>query len=136
MKGLDGIQGPIYVGTGCVFKRHTLYGYDAPRKKKTPTKTCNCWPKWCCLNCCLRKKSKTINTKGSNTKVHDAEVSMADYALTCTEQGTRGTLNTFHSFDNILLTIFIIIRLKINKTNINFVNNMIRNRNLVKNTSI
>ncbi|KAJ0969571.1 hypothetical protein J5N97_022448 [Dioscorea zingiberensis] len=26
MKGLDGIQGPIYVGTGCVFRRQALYG--------------------------------------------------------------------------------------------------------------
>ncbi|KAI9073152.1 hypothetical protein K1719_044884 [Acacia pycnantha] len=97
MKGMDGIQGPIYVGTGCVFKRHTLYGYDAPRKKKTPTKTCNCWPKWCCCLCfCLRnKKKKSKNSRfdfedSSKTKVHDAEISMKDYALTCTEQGTKG----------------------------------------------
>ncbi|KAK9904506.1 hypothetical protein M0R45_000651 [Rubus argutus] len=48
MKGLDGIQGPIYVGTGCVFRRQALYGYDAPASKKPPSRTCNCWPKWCC----------------------------------------------------------------------------------------
>ena len=28
MKGLDGIQGPVYVGTGCVFFRQALYGYS------------------------------------------------------------------------------------------------------------
>ncbi|KAK9741825.1 hypothetical protein RND81_03G131200 [Saponaria officinalis] len=28
MKGLDGIQGPVYVGTGCCFNRQALYGYD------------------------------------------------------------------------------------------------------------
>lgn len=28
MKGLDGIQGPQYVGTGCCFNRQALYGYD------------------------------------------------------------------------------------------------------------
>ncbi|PWA59010.1 cellulose synthase A catalytic subunit 7 [Artemisia annua] len=28
MKGLDGIQGPMYVGTGCCFYRQALYGYD------------------------------------------------------------------------------------------------------------
>ncbi|XP_062205677.1 probable mixed-linked glucan synthase 7 [Phragmites australis] len=28
--GLDGIQGPIYVGTGCLFRRAALYGMDAP----------------------------------------------------------------------------------------------------------
>ncbi|KAK4411596.1 Cellulose synthase A catalytic subunit [UDP-forming] [Sesamum angolense] len=39
MKGLDGLQGPIYVGTGCVFRRQALYGYDAPVRKKPPSKT-------------------------------------------------------------------------------------------------
>lgn len=67
MKGLDGIQGPIYVGTGCVFRRQALYGYDAPTKKKPPGKTCNCWPKWCCFCCGSRKKSKK---RKSNDKEH------------------------------------------------------------------
>ncbi|KAM7252992.1 hypothetical protein ACFE04_025610 [Oxalis oulophora] len=56
MKGLDGIQGPIYVGTGCVFSRQALYGYDAPKVKKPPTRTCNCLPKWCCG--CFSGKNK------------------------------------------------------------------------------
>lgn len=34
LRGLDGIQGPLYVGTGCVFNRRALYGYEAPRKIK------------------------------------------------------------------------------------------------------
>ena len=34
MRGLDGIQGPVYVGTGCVFNRTALYGYDPPIKPK------------------------------------------------------------------------------------------------------
>ncbi|KAH8964679.1 hypothetical protein BDL97_04G079500 [Sphagnum fallax] len=33
LKGLDGIQGPVYVGTGCVFRRQALYGYDPPTKE-------------------------------------------------------------------------------------------------------
>ncbi|KAH9613649.1 hypothetical protein KSS87_004739 [Heliosperma pusillum] len=40
MKGLDGIHGPTYVGTGCVFRRQALYGFDAPKQKKTPGKVC------------------------------------------------------------------------------------------------
>ncbi|XP_020265449.1 probable cellulose synthase A catalytic subunit 5 [UDP-forming] isoform X3 [Asparagus officinalis] len=69
MKGLDGIQGPIYVGTGCVFRRQALYGYDAPKAKKPPTRTCNCWPKWCCCNCCSRsKKKKTSKNKQGKKK--------------------------------------------------------------------
>lgn len=66
MKGLDGIQGPIYVGTGCVFRRLALYGYDAPKAKKPPTRTCNCLPKWCCCGCCCsgkKKKKKTTKPK-------------------------------------------------------------------------
>ncbi|KAL6643273.1 hypothetical protein ACP70R_021454 [Stipagrostis hirtigluma subsp. patula] len=30
--GLDGLQGPIYVGTGCMFRRAALYGVDPPRR--------------------------------------------------------------------------------------------------------
>lgn len=64
MKGLDGIQGPIYVGTGCVFRRQALYGFDAPKKKKPPSRTCNCWPKWFCCCCCGSSKKK----KGDKSK--------------------------------------------------------------------
>ncbi|CAN0917412.1 Cellulose synthase A catalytic subunit 3 [UDP-forming] [Linum grandiflorum] len=34
LRGLDGIQGPVYVGTGCVFNRTALYGYEPPLKLK------------------------------------------------------------------------------------------------------
>ncbi|XP_072976869.1 probable cellulose synthase A catalytic subunit 8 [UDP-forming] isoform X1 [Typha angustifolia] len=34
LKGLDGIQGPLYVGTGCFFNRKALYGYDPPMESK------------------------------------------------------------------------------------------------------
>ncbi|GMH05343.1 hypothetical protein Nepgr_007183 [Nepenthes gracilis] len=30
MRALDGVQGPVYVGTGCMFKRFALYGFDPP----------------------------------------------------------------------------------------------------------
>ncbi|EFJ14485.1 cellulose synthase-like D2-2, glycosyltransferase family 2 protein [Selaginella moellendorffii] len=38
MRALDGIQGPVYVGTGCLFRRVALYGFDPPR-----CKTRSCW---------------------------------------------------------------------------------------------
>ncbi|KAF5738980.1 hypothetical protein HS088_TW12G00176 [Tripterygium wilfordii] len=66
MKGLDGIQGPVYVGTGCVFNRQALYGYDPPVSEKRPKMHCDCWPSWCC--CCFggsRKKSKKKGQKKS-----------------------------------------------------------------------
>lgn len=36
MKGLDGIQGPVYVGTGCFFNRQALYGYCPPGMSSLP----------------------------------------------------------------------------------------------------
>ncbi|XP_061375935.1 cellulose synthase A catalytic subunit 6 [UDP-forming]-like isoform X1 [Gastrolobium bilobum] len=80
MKGLDGIQGPIYVGTGCVFRRQALYGYDAPAKKKPPSKTCNCLPKWCCCLCCGSRKKKNANSK-KEKKVKHREASKQIHAL-------------------------------------------------------
>nr|GLL48011.1 cellulose synthase A catalytic subunit 2 [UDP-forming]-like [Ipomoea trifida] len=81
MKGLDGIQGPIYVGTGCVFRRQALYGYDAPKKAKPPGKTCNCWPKLCCCCCGSRRKNakgkskdkKKTKAKEASTQIHALE---------------------------------------------------------------
>ncbi|KAG6493386.1 hypothetical protein ZIOFF_048369 [Zingiber officinale] len=82
MKGLDGIQGPVYVGTGCVFNRPALYGYDPPKSEKRPKMTCDCWPSWCsCCCCCGSRKSKAkkggekggflglYRKKGKNNKV-------------------------------------------------------------------
>ncbi|CAN6476819.1 unnamed protein product [Victoria cruziana] len=47
MRALDGLQGPVYVGTGCLFRRIALYGFDPPsrrnkgssRRNKTPTES-------------------------------------------------------------------------------------------------
>ncbi|KAL7164803.1 hypothetical protein ACSBR2_040661 [Camellia fascicularis] len=52
MRALDGIQGPVYVGTGCLFRRIALYGFDPPRSKEHPG----------CCSCCFarRKKSSTV----------------------------------------------------------------------------
>ncbi|KAF5946914.1 hypothetical protein HYC85_017142 [Camellia sinensis] len=45
MTGLDEIQGPVYVGTGCVFRRQALYGYDPPKGPKRPKMvSCDCCP--------------------------------------------------------------------------------------------
>ncbi|CAH9081104.1 unnamed protein product [Cuscuta europaea] len=62
MKGLDGIQGPVYVGTGCVFNRQALYGYDPPVFEKRSKMTCDCFPKWCC--CCGGSRKPKSKKKG------------------------------------------------------------------------
>ncbi|PNT35577.3 hypothetical protein POPTR_005G087500v4 [Populus trichocarpa] len=80
MKGLDGLQGPIYVGTGCVFRKQALYGYDAPVKKKPPGKTCNCLPKWCYLWCGSRKNKKS-KPKKEKKKSKNREASKQIHAL-------------------------------------------------------
>ncbi|CAI0475974.1 unnamed protein product [Linum tenue] len=59
MKGLDGIQGPVYVGTGCVFNRQALYGYGPPSMptltKTSSSSSCS----WCgCCSCCCPSKKK------------------------------------------------------------------------------
>ncbi|KAM1234421.1 hypothetical protein ACFX2J_004004 [Malus domestica] len=51
MRGLDGIQGPLYVGTGCVFNRQAVYGYDPPGSEKRLKMTCDCWPSWRFCGC-------------------------------------------------------------------------------------
>ncbi|OMP05754.1 Cellulose synthase [Corchorus olitorius] len=39
MRALDGVQGPVYVGTGCMFRRFALYGFDPPNPERmTQTK--------------------------------------------------------------------------------------------------
>lgn len=78
MKGLDGIQGPIYTGTGCVFRRVALYGYDAPKTKKPPTRTCNCWHKWCCGCLCLRRKKKKQLNKLPKTVIQTRHTKQGD----------------------------------------------------------
>ncbi|KAK6126983.1 hypothetical protein DH2020_039272 [Rehmannia glutinosa] len=62
MKGLDGIQGPVYVGTGCVFRRQALYGYDPPKGPKRPKMlSCDCCP---CFG--RRKKLPQYHKHGAN----------------------------------------------------------------------
>ncbi|KAK8564156.1 hypothetical protein V6N13_005625 [Hibiscus sabdariffa] len=34
MRALDGLQGPVYVGTGCMFRRFALYAFDPPNPAK------------------------------------------------------------------------------------------------------
>ncbi|KAL2920425.1 Cellulose synthase-like protein D4 [Bienertia sinuspersici] len=34
MRALDGLQGPVYVGTGTMFRRFALYGFDPPNPDK------------------------------------------------------------------------------------------------------
>lgn len=87
MKGLDGIQGPTYMGSACVFRRFTLYG---SKRLSGTGRTCNCWPhQWCCGSCLsLRKKRKlkfsTTREKRAVFSVNDSLPNSED------EEGTQG----------------------------------------------
>ncbi|BBN12986.1 cellulose synthase-like protein [Marchantia polymorpha subsp. ruderalis] len=59
MRALDGLQGPVYVGTGCCFRRIALYGFDPPRAPKEHS----CWNL-----CCGGDKKKNRKKKGAKTK--------------------------------------------------------------------
>uniref|UniRef100_A0A803L668 Cellulose synthase-like protein D3 n=1 Tax=Chenopodium quinoa TaxID=63459 RepID=A0A803L668_CHEQI len=57
MRALDGLQGPVYVGTGCLFRRIALYGFDPPRAKEHGG-FCDC--------CFGRKKKKRVAIDSSS----------------------------------------------------------------------
>jgi len=85
MKGLDGIQGPVYVGTGCVFRRQALYGYQPVFKGKVTKTACS---SWCCGP---RKKGKTNKSKYSKKKAPSrTESSIPIFSLEDIEEGTEG----------------------------------------------
>ncbi|KAH0470672.1 hypothetical protein IEQ34_000395 [Dendrobium chrysotoxum] len=44
MRALDGLQGPVYVGTGCLFRRIALYGFDPPHSKDHSSCFSTCFP--------------------------------------------------------------------------------------------
>ncbi len=88
LKGLDGIQGPVYVGTGCVFRRQALYGYEAPYKGgKPPKSSCgSCCPSWCCGSRKKAKKPKSSKKKGALR----SDSTIPIFSLEDIEEGVEG----------------------------------------------
>ncbi|GAV83167.1 Cellulose_synt domain-containing protein [Cephalotus follicularis] len=67
MRALDGIQGPMYVGTGCLFRRTALYGFDPPSPEEEAG----------CCSCCFarRKKAATVaSTPEENNSLGMGEI--------------------------------------------------------------
>ncbi|KAL6533438.1 Cellulose synthase-like protein D3 [Orobanche minor] len=58
MRALDGLQGPVYVGTGCLFRRVALYGFDPPRSKERGPGFCS--------SCFGTRKKGPIDTAEEN----------------------------------------------------------------------
>ncbi|KAJ3670215.1 hypothetical protein LUZ60_010539 [Juncus effusus] len=86
LRGLDGIQGPVYVGTGCVFNRTALYGYEPPLKIKKKTGILS----WCCGG--KKDKSSKSKRKGSEKKKSHKHVdsSVPVFNLEDIEEGVEG----------------------------------------------
>lgn len=82
MKGLDGIQGPVYVGTGCVFRRQALYGYNPPKGPKRPKMiSCDCCP------CFGRRKKQPKHGKhdanGNGASLQGLHISIPSKIVYC-----------------------------------------------------
>ncbi|KAJ0427879.1 putative 1,4-beta-D-xylan synthase [Helianthus annuus] len=63
MRALDGLQGPVYVGTGTLFRRTALYGFDPPRSKE--------YHSGCC-SCCFTRRKKSSGSVASAPDEHRA----------------------------------------------------------------
>nr|KJB22794.1 hypothetical protein B456_004G065900 [Gossypium raimondii] len=87
LRGLDGIQGPVYVGTGCVFNRTALYGYEPPLKPKH--KRAGVLSSLCGGS---RKKSSKSSKKGSDKKKSGKPVdpTVPVFSLDDIEEGVEG----------------------------------------------
>ncbi|XP_059669770.1 cellulose synthase-like protein D2 isoform X6 [Cornus florida] len=77
MRALDGLQGPVYVGTGCLFRRIALYGFDPPRSKDNHPSCCSCcFPR--------RKTHATANTPEENRALRMGDSDDDDMNLSLT----------------------------------------------------
>lgn len=98
MRGLDGIQGPVYVGTGCVFNRTALYGYEPPLKPKKKREAGF-------LSSCFggSKKKSQSNKKGLDKKQSSKHVdpTVPIFNLEDIEEGVEGT--TIYHFSSFFL---------------------------------
>ncbi|XP_020213695.1 cellulose synthase A catalytic subunit 1 [UDP-forming] [Cajanus cajan] len=87
MKGQDGVQGPVYVGTGCCFNRQALYGYDPVLTEEDLEPNIivkSCWGS--------RKKGRGGNKKYSDKKraVSRTESTVPIFNMEDIEEGVEG----------------------------------------------
>lgn len=90
MRGLDGIQGPVYVGTGCVFNRTALYGYEPPLKPKN--KKSGFLSSFCGGSRGRKSKSSKNGLDKKKSNKH-ADPTVPMFSLEDIEEGMEGNLN-------------------------------------------
>uniref|UniRef100_A0A1J3DU48 Cellulose synthase n=1 Tax=Noccaea caerulescens TaxID=107243 RepID=A0A1J3DU48_NOCCA len=89
LKGLDGIQGPVYVGTGCCFNRQALYGYDPVLTDEDLEP--NIIVKSCFGSRKKRKSSKKQNDEQNrNIKRSDSNAPLFNMELEDIDEGVEG----------------------------------------------
>ncbi|KAL5980395.1 Cellulose synthase-like protein D3 [Asimina triloba] len=75
MRALDGLMGPVYVGTGCLFRRVALYGFDPPRSKEHHPGCCGCF--------FARRKSHVVTSEENRAlrmgESDDEELNMSQF---------------------------------------------------------
>ncbi|KAG8375778.1 hypothetical protein BUALT_Bualt10G0135700 [Buddleja alternifolia] len=87
LKGLDGLQGPVYVGTGCCFNRQALYGYDPVLTEE------DLQPNIIVKSCCgSRKKRRSANKKyiDKNRAMKRTESTIPIFNMEDMEEGVEG----------------------------------------------
>lgn len=105
LRGLDGIQGPVYVGTGCVFNRTALYGYEPPHKPKNKKSgfLADCFGR-------SSKRSSKSSKKGSDKKKSNKHVdpTVPIFSLEDIEEGVEGIFFMKINNSSFLTTVLII----------------------------
>ncbi|CAL5048525.1 unnamed protein product [Urochloa decumbens] len=92
MKCLDGIQGPVYVGSGCCFNRKALYGFDpAFSEEDDGEDTPAHWSGWCFG----KKKQRALRRTMSTIPLLDSEDS--DEPTGADTARTRRRLRSYHA---------------------------------------
>lgn len=95
LKGLDGIQGPVYVGTGCCFNRQALYGYDPVLTEE------DLEPNIIVKSCCgSRKKGRSGSKKYTDKKraLKRTESTVPIFNMEEIEEGFEGLISILFSF--------------------------------------
>jgi hypothetical protein len=71
MRALDGLQGPMYVGTGCMFRRVALYGFEPPPRFASDCCSSS-YSRLCCCCSCFRRQRRhhhSMKAAASSKKV-------------------------------------------------------------------